>query len=39
MSHPTTALLILEVADSSLFHDRKRKVPLYARLGSRKPGF
>lgn len=31
--HPTTALLIVEVADSTLFHDRKRKVPLYARLG------
>lgn len=29
--HPTTALLIVEVADSSLLHDRKRKVPLYAR--------
>ncbi|HSN85940.1 MAG TPA: Uma2 family endonuclease [Thermoanaerobaculia bacterium] len=32
-SHPTTALLIVEVADSTLLHDRKRKVPLYARSG------
>jgi Uma2 family endonuclease len=31
--HPTTALLIVEIADSSLLHDRKRKVPLYARHG------
>jgi Uma2 family endonuclease len=31
--HPTTALLVVEIADSSLFHDRKRKVPLYARFG------
>jgi len=31
--HPTTALLVLEIADSSLFHDRKRKIPLYARTG------
>jgi Uma2 family endonuclease len=31
--HPTTALLVLEIADSSLFHDRKRKIPLYARCG------
>lgn len=30
-SHPTTALLIVEVADSSLLHDRKQKIPLYAR--------
>lgn len=29
--HPTTALLIVEVADSTLLHDRKRKIPLYAR--------
>ena len=29
--HPSTALLIVEIADSSLLHDRKRKVPLYAR--------
>lgn len=32
-SHPTTALLIVEIADSSLLHDRKRKIPLYARHG------
>jgi Uma2 family endonuclease len=31
--HPTTALLVVEIADSSLLHDRKRKVPLYARFG------
>lgn len=30
-SHPTTALLVIEVADESLHHDRKRKAPLYAR--------
>ncbi|HKV08836.1 MAG TPA: Uma2 family endonuclease [Thermoanaerobaculia bacterium] len=32
-AHPTTALLVCEVADSSLLHDRRRKVPLYARCG------
>jgi Uma2 family endonuclease len=31
-AHPTTALLVCEVADSSLLHDRRRKVPLYARF-------
>jgi len=31
--HPTTAVLVVEVADSSLLHDRKRKVSLYARAG------
>jgi Uma2 family endonuclease len=31
--HPTTAVLVVEVADSSLLHDRKRKLPLYARFG------
>ncbi|HEX9940398.1 MAG TPA: Uma2 family endonuclease [Thermoanaerobaculia bacterium] len=31
--HPTTAILIVEVADSSLYHDRKRKASLYARAG------
>ncbi len=30
-SHPTSAVLIVEVADSSLLHDRKRKAGLYAR--------
>jgi Uma2 family endonuclease len=30
-SHPTTAVLVIEVADESLSHDRKRKAPLYAR--------
>jgi len=32
-SHPTTAILIVEVADSSLIQDRKRKASLYARSG------
>jgi len=31
--HPETALLVVEVADASLHHDRKRKLPLYARYG------
>ncbi|HYO16806.1 MAG TPA: Uma2 family endonuclease [Thermoanaerobaculia bacterium] len=31
--HPTTALLVVEIADSSLSHDRQRKIPLYARAG------
>ena len=31
--HPTAALLVMEIADSSLLHDRKRKIPLYARCG------
>lgn len=31
--HPRTALLVVEVADSSLGHDRKRKLPRYARAG------
>ena len=31
--HPTTAILIVEVADSSLIYDRKRKASLYARSG------
>jgi len=31
--HPKTAALVVEVADASLAHDRKRKVPLYARAG------
>jgi Uma2 family endonuclease len=31
--HPTTALLIVEVADSSLDFDRRRKAPAYARNG------
>jgi Uma2 family endonuclease len=29
--HPSTAVLVVEVADSSQFHDRKRKAALYAR--------
>ena len=32
-NHPTTAILIVEVADKSLGHDRQRKLPLYARSG------
>lgn len=32
-SHPTSAVLIVEVADSSLLHDHKRKTGLYARAG------
>lgn len=32
-SHPTTAILVVEVADQSLGHDRQRKLPLYARSG------
>jgi Uma2 family endonuclease len=32
-SHPTTAILVVEVADKSLGHDRQRKLPLYARSG------
>lgn len=32
-SHPTSAALIAEVAESSLSHDRKRKASLYARAG------
>ena len=31
--HPTTAVLIIEVADSSLSYDRNRKGSLYARAG------
>ncbi len=32
-AHPTTALLIVEIADSSLDHDRYRKGSLYASVG------
>jgi Uma2 family endonuclease len=32
-AHPSTALLVVEVADSSLLHDRKRKLPVYAAAG------
>lgn len=32
-SHPTTAVLIVEVSDSSSFHDRERKGGVYARAG------
>ena len=31
--HPTSAVLIIEVADSSLGYDRRRKGSLYARAG------
>ena len=32
-THPTTAVLVVEVSDSSSFHDRERKRSLYARSG------
>ncbi len=32
-AHPTTTVLIIEVADSSLLHDQERKTRLYAREG------
>jgi Uma2 family endonuclease len=32
-AQPTTAVLVVEVADQSLTHDRKRKIPDYARTG------
>jgi Uma2 family endonuclease len=32
-SHPTTALLVLEISDTTLQFDRGRKEPLYARAG------
>ena len=32
-SHPTGALLVLEVTDTSQYHDRKRKVRTYAKAG------
>ena len=34
-SHPgaADALILVEVSDSSLDHDRKTKLPLYARFG------
>jgi len=32
-AHPTTALLIVEVSESSLYYDRGRKASLYARAG------
>ncbi len=32
-SHPTTALLVVEVSDSSLAYDRKDKASLYAEAG------
>jgi Uma2 family endonuclease len=32
-AHPTTAVLVVEVADTSLGHDRRRKAPAYARHG------
>jgi Uma2 family endonuclease len=32
-AQPTAAVLIVEVADQSLAHDRKRKIPNYARAG------
>lgn len=32
-AHPTTAVLVVEVADSSISHDKRRKIPLYAQAG------
>jgi Uma2 family endonuclease len=32
-AHPTTALLVVEVAHTSLPFDRRKKAPLYARAG------
>jgi Uma2 family endonuclease len=32
-SHPSTAALVVEVADGSLLYDRKRKTGVYARAG------
>jgi len=32
-THPSTAILIVEVADSSLLHDKKRKAEVYAAAG------
>jgi len=32
-AHPTSALLIVEIADATLDHDRQRKGSLYARAG------
>jgi Uma2 family endonuclease len=32
-SHPSTALLVIEVADSSLATDREDKAPIYAQAG------
>ena len=32
-AQPTTAVLVVEVADKSLAHDRKRKIPDYAQAG------
>jgi len=31
--HPTTAVLVVKVADNSLPHDRKRRTSIYARAG------
>lgn len=33
VAHPTTALLVVEVADSSLLQDRLTKAPIYAAAG------
>jgi Uma2 family endonuclease len=32
-AHPTTAVLVLEIADSTIFHDRERKSAIYAQAG------
>ena len=35
-THPTTALLVVEIAVTSLRRDKTRKAPLYARQGVRE---
>jgi Uma2 family endonuclease len=35
-AHPTNALLVVEIADATLVHDRQRKGSLYARAGIRE---
>lgn len=37
-SHPTTALLVVEVADSSLSRDKEHKIPSTPAAGFRRPG-
>ena len=32
-AHPTTAFLVVEVADQSLLHDQRKKLPVYALHG------
>ena len=37
-AHPTTALLVVEVADSSLAHDKNRKIPSTPTRGFPRSG-